>query len=445
MQQELWDILFIDLNMMNYDDTIEFLYTQVPMFQRIGANAYKPGLDTSRRLDDIFGNPHKNYKTIHVAGTNGKGSVSHTLASILQKSGYKVGLYTSPHLVDYRERIRVNGEKISKKYVIDFVERFKSCNFNGHPSFFELTMMMAFDYFSYENVDIAVIEVGLGGRLDSTNIIFPIACVITNISFDHMQFLGDTLPKIASEKAGIIKNGIPTVIGEADGEVKDVFENKAAEVGAPIIFAQDNMMIKSYERNGHYLDFDTYCYGKISYELSGDCQIHNANTVLNVIPILRSQGLRIPDKAISEGFHNVCEISGLMGRWMQIAESPRTICDTGHNIGGFKYISEQLKRECCGTLRIVIGFVNDKDVNHILDILPKTAKYYFTKASVPRAMECDKLANLAITKGLKGNAYDNVADAYSEAVKESATTDMIYVGGSTFVVADLLSLLQISR
>lgn len=430
---------------MNYEDTLHFLYTQVPMFQRIGAGAYKPGLDTSIKLDNLFGNPHKNYKTIHVGGTNGKGSVSHTLASILQESGYKVGLYTSPHLVDFRERIRVNGKMIPKNEVTDFVEKYLNSGFEGHPSFFELTMMMAFDYFSREKVDIAVIEVGLGGRLDSTNIISPIMSIITNISFDHVQFLGDTLPKIASEKAGIIKHNTPVVIGEAIGEVKNVFINKANEMEAPATFAQDSNQILSSRREGNNLILDTIGYGSVTDELSGDYQIHNANTILNALTILKSQGLQITDNAVKRGFENVCEISGLMGRWMQIGSSPRVICDTGHNIGGFEYIANQLKNEQYSTLHIVIGFVSDKDVNHILDLLPKNAHYYFAQASVPRAMKCTDLANLASKKGLHGATFSNVADAYHEAQKNSATTDLIYVGGSTFIVADLLSMLGISR
>lgn len=412
------------------------------MFQRIGADAYKPGLDTSRSLDDLFGNPHRNYKTIHVAGTNGKGSVSHTIASILQESGYKVGLYTSPHLIDFRERIRVNGQMIPETDVTNFVEKYLKSGFNGHPSFFELTMMMAFDYFSRENVDIAVIEVGLGGRLDSTNIITPILSIITNISFDHTQFLGNTLPAIAAEKAGIIKHGVPVVIGEAEGDVRKVFLDKAKEVDAPIVFAQENAQIKSYKRTNNTLVLDTLHNGELVYELSGDCQTHNANTILNALPLLKDMGLNITDKAIADGFSNVCELTGLMGRWMQLSSCPRVICDTGHNIGGFQYIVEQLKNESYSNLHIVLGFVNDKDVNHILELLPKDATYYFTQASIPRAMDSAHLASLAAEKGLHGNSFPNVPNAFKEALKNCADTDLIYVGGSTFVVADLLSLLK---
>ncbi len=431
---------------MNYEETLHFLYTQIPMFQRIGAGAYKPGLDTSIKLDNLFGNPHRNYKTIHVGGTNGKGSVSHTLASILQESGYKVGLYTSPHLVDFRERIRVNGMMIPENEVTSFVEKYLSSGFDGQPSFFELTMMMAFNYFSQEKVDIAVIEVGLGGRLDSTNIITPILSIITNISLDHVQFLGDTLPKIAAEKAGIIKQDIPVIIGEAEGDVKKVFQAKAEEVKAPITFAQDNQLISSYHREAGELILDTASYGTLIDELSGDCQVHNANTILNALPILKLQcGLNITDEAVHNGFKRVCEISGLMGRWMQVGESPRIICDTGHNIGGFRYIAKQLRNERYTNLHIVIGFVSDKDVNHILDLLPCNARYYFAQASVPRAMKSTDLAALAKSKRLCGEVFEKVAEAYSAALKNSTATDLIYVGGSTFIVADLLSMLKISR
>ena len=427
---------------MTYQETIDYIYTQVPMFQRIGSKAYKPGLETSRQLDDMFGNPHKQFPCIHVAGTNGKGSVSHTLASILQESGHKVGLYTSPHLIDFRERIRVNGEMIPEQCVVEFVENFLKSNFNGNPSFFELTTTMAFDYFRREKVDIAVIEVGLGGRLDCTNIITPILSIITNISFDHTQFLGNTLAAIAGEKAGIIKHGIPVVIGEADGEVRRVFESKALSEHSPIVFASENCLIKEWNKNHENLVLSTIGYGIIIDELAGDCQLKNANTVLNSIPLLRSAGLKITDSAIHSGFSNVCKIAGLMGRWTAIRKSPDVVCDTGHNIGGFQYITHQLREIDCSRLRIVIGFVSDKDVSHILELLPSDAEYYFTQASVPRAMDCHTLASLASERHLRGRCFASVAEAYNMALKESAATDFIYVGGSTFVVADLLSLMK---
>ena len=430
---------------MNYKETIDFLFTQVPMFQRIGGQAYKPGLHTTRALDDLFGNPHRAFRTIHVGGTNGKGSTSHTLASILQLSGYRVGLYTSPHLLDFRERIRVNGEMIPEECVVDFVERYRRSGFEGEPSFFELSTIMAFDYFRSAGVDIAVIEVGLGGRLDCTNIITPLLSIITNISFDHTQFLGDTLPAIAREKAGIIKPGVPVVIGEAEGEVREVFAEKAALGGSTIAFACEDEGLLTCEGENGNLRLKTRDFGTLEYELCGDCQKKNAATILTALPLLRKAGLNLPQDAIAGGFARVCEISGLMGRWMTVASHPTVICDTGHNTGGFAYIARQLRRVECTALRIVIGFVSDKDVSHILEMLPQCATYYFTRASVPRAMDCHTLAGLAAAKGLHGRSYPTVGQAYNEALKESATTDFIYVGGSTFVVADLLALLKAAK
>ena len=427
---------------MNYKETIDFLFTQVPMFQRIGSGAYKPGLQNTIALDNIFGNAHRTFRTIHVAGTNGKGSVSHTIASILQKSGYRVGLYTSPHLLDFRERIRVNGEMIPEEKVVDFVSRYRTCGFDGVPSFFELSTIMAFDHFRSEKVDIAVIEVGLGGRLDCTNIISPILSIITNISFDHTQFLGNTLSEIASEKAGIIKPGIPVVIGEAEGEVRQVFADKATLEDSPIVFAEDDRQILAHSKENGNLRLKTRDFGIIVDELSGDCQLKNANTILSALPLLREAGLNISDQAIKEGFAHVCEISGLMGRWMTVGTNPMVICDTGHNTGGFAYISAQLHAVKCTALRIVIGFVSDKDVSHVLAMLPRDATYYFAQASVPRAMDCHTLAALAEKEGLTGRSFSTVAEAYDTAIKESATSDFVYVGGSTFIVADLLALLK---
>lgn len=427
---------------MNYKETIDFLFTQVPMFQRIGSGAYKPGLQNTIALDNIFGNAHRTFRTIHVAGTNGKGSVSHTIASILQKSGYRVGLYTSPHLLDFRERIRVNGEMIPEEKVVDFVSRYRTCGFDGVPSFFELSTIMAFDHFRSEKVDIAVIEVGLGGRLDCTNIISPILSIITNISFDHTQFLGNTLSEIASEKAGIIKPGIPVVIGEAEGEVRQVFADKATLEDSPIVFAEDDRQILAHSKENGNLRLKTRDFGIIVDELSGDCQLKNANTILSTLPLLREAGLNISDQAIKEGFAHVCEISGLMGRWMTVGTNPMVICDTGHNTGGFAYISAQLHAVKCTALRIVIGFVSDKDVSHVLAMLPRDATYYFAQASVPRAMDCLTLATLAEKAGLTGRSFSTVAEAYDTAIKESATSDFVYVGGSTFIVADLLALLK---
>lgn len=430
---------------MDYQDTLHFLYNQLPMFQRVGGAAYKEGLDTSLELDTIFNHPHQAYKTIHVAGTNGKGSVSHTLASILQQCGYKVGLYTSPHLVDFRERIRVNGKMIPKRYVTDFIDNFLHTAHSCSPSFFELTMMMAFDYFRAERVDFAVIEVGLGGRLDSTNIISPILSVITNISFDHMQFLGNTLPAIAREKAGIIKSGVPVVIGEAKGEVKKVFSQRATQVGAPIFFAEESPEISGDKRVNDTFLLTTEHFGSITDELSGDCQLKNANTILHAVMQLKAQGISIPDTAVAEGFQGVCQISGLMGRWMVIDHSPRTVCDTAHNVGGMKYIVRQLASEHYAHLHIVLGFVKDKDISGILSMMPTGATYYFTNADIPRALPCNQLMQMAHDNGLKGESFLSVASAYETARLAADTQDMIYIGGSTYTVADLLTYLKISR
>ena len=372
---------------MTYQETIEYLYNQLPVYQRVGGIAYKEGLDNSLALDTYFAHPHTKYKTIHIAGTNGKGSTSHLLAAILQEAGYKVGLYTSPHLVDFRERIRVNGEKISQQYVVDFVEKHREYFEPVEPSFFELTMMMSFLYFADMHVDVAIIEVGLGGRLDSTNIITPDLSVITNISFDHMQFLGNTLEKIASEKAGIIKKDIPVIIGEAEGEIKTVFADTAERVGAPILFAEDEHIIQSSLRTASGWLFDTKYYLHLKGELSGYAQIKNAATVLCAVKELQKIGYTIPSKAVYNGFAYVTKLTGLMGRWQILQElHPKIVCDTGHNVAGMKYIAEQLANEKCDTLHIVLGMVNDKDIASILELLPRKAIYYFTKASVPRAM-----------------------------------------------------------
>lgn len=424
--------------MKNYNDAIEFLYTSVPMFQKVGASAYKPGLDTVKLLDEKLGNPHRRYKTIHIAGTNGKGSTAHTLAAILQSAGYRVGLYTSPHLVDFRERIRVNGEMISHDAVVNFVTRYRAMSLDCHPSFFELTMIMAFEYFATEQVDIAVIETGLGGRLDSTNIINPILSIITNISFDHTAFLGDTLESIAREKAGIIKERVPVVIGEAKGGVKDVFKQKAEEQQSPIIFAQDTSCFDCVETIKDGLLYKNTIYGDIVGELMGDCQPKNTATILTALSQLKKCEINLTPQSIKEGFINVGKLTGLMGRWMILRQNPCVVCDTGHNVGGWQYLSPRLK-SISGTLHMIIGFVNDKDVSHILEMMPINAKYYFTNASIERAMPAAKLAQLAAKCGLQGDAYSTVDEAYSQALNNAVTTDTIFVGGSTFVVADLLS------
>lgn len=425
--------------MKEYNDAIEFLYTSMPMFQRVGASAYKPGLDTVNLLDEKFGTPHKNYLTIHIAGTNGKGSTAHTLAAILQSAGYRVGLYTSPHLVDFRERIRVNGRMISRDAVVDFVNRYRAMSLECYPSFFELTMTMAFEYFAREKVDIAVIETGLGGRLDSTNIITPILSVITNISFDHTAFLGNTLESIASEKAGIIKPSVPVVIGEAQDSVREVFQQKADEQRVPIYFAEDVAPFDSIEPLQDGLLYKNTPYGDIIGELMGDCQPKNAATILTALPLLAECGIKVSAQSVKDGFAHVGSLTGLMGRWMTLHRNPHVVCDTGHNVGGWQYLSRRLK-SIDGTLHMIIGFVNDKDVSHILEMMPKTARYYLTNAQIERAMPVAQLAEIATECGLVGEQFPSVEDAYNAALANASTEDTIFIGGSTFIVADLLSL-----
>lgn len=410
---------------MTYKQATQYLFNSALLFQNLGAAAYKDGLENTLALDEHFGHPHRQYHTIHVGGTNGKGSVCHTLAAILQAQGYRVGLYTSPHLVDFRERIKVNGKMISEKRVIDFVEKERSFFEPLHPSFFELATALAFQYFAEQKVDYAVIEVGLGGRLDCTNIITPILSVITNISFDHIQFLGDTLPKIASEKAGIIKPGIPVCIGEnVSREVKEVFANKAKEVGAPIAFAEDEALNTKI---------------KVKRALQGLCQEKNEATILTSVRLLQKQGLDISNEAIKKGFAEVCTMTGLMGRWQILNKKPLTICDTAHNVGGLEYIFRHLTFLPHPHLHLVFGMVSDKDVNKVLTMLPKeNTSYYFTQASVERAMPAEEVCNKAKAIGLQGTAYSNVASAYNAARSNASSDDIIYIGGSTFVVADML-------
>lgn len=409
---------------MDYQDTLTYLYNSTPMFQQVGGSAYKEGLENTLALDEHFGHPHRKFRTIHVAGTNGKGSCSHTIAAILQEAGYSVGLYTSPHLVDFRERIRVNGQPIPEEYVIRFVEE-KRCFFEPlHPSFFELTTAMAFRYFADVEIDVAVIEVGLGGRLDCTNIIHPDLCIITNISLDHTQFLGNTLPQIAREKAGIIKSGIPVVIGETTPETKSVFQKRAGEVNAPIYFTEEN---------------GREDYPGIEYELKGLYQKKNSRTILTALPLLKEAGYRLDEQSVRRGFAHVTELTGLMGRWQKLQNHPTLICDTGHNVGGITYIVEQLKQQAFHNLHIIIGMVNDKDIQGVLALLPEDAIYYFTQASVKRALPANDLQKLAESAGLKGNCYPDVPSAVRAAQEKSLPEDFIFVGGSSFIVADLLA------
>lgn len=427
---------------MNYKETLNYLYNSTPVFEHVGAVAYKEGLQNTQALDEHFNHPHTKFKTIHVAGTNGKGSCSHTLASILQEAGYRVGLYTSPHLVDFRERIRVNGLCISEQRVIDFVEQERSFFEPLHPSFFELTTALAFKYFEEQKVDIAVIEVGLGGRLDCTNIITPVLSVITNISFDHTQFLGNTLQQIASEKAGIIKTGVPVIIGEYTEETRPVFEEKAKEAGAKIIFAEDGPAVVSSHALAHsgrkyYLANGTTLEG----DLVGDYQEKNMNTILAACGQLHKAGVITDKNIITKGVANVCRNTHLMGRWQTLSEHPKVVCDTGHNAGGWKWLAPQIARQKCDTLRIVFGMVDDKDVNAVLSMLPKNAIYYWTQASSKRAISAVKVAELAQQHNLTGRIFETVQDAYNAATSEAGKNDMIFVGGSSYIIADLLTFL----
>lgn len=434
---------------MNYKETCEYLFNQTPMFESQGISGYKEGLDNTLALDRHFGHPHQSYATIHVGGTNGKGSVSHTIASVLQECGYRVGLYTSPHLVDFRERIRVNGTPISQEYVVTFVDQERSFFEPLKPSFFEVTTAMAFKYFKEMNVDIAVIEVGLGGRLDCTNIITPLVSVITNISFDHMQLLGDTLAKIAAEKAGIIKRGVPVVIGHADNETRPVFEAKAREMDSPIVFGDDEQAITLAEPkpNGG-MHYETKFFGPLDGDLGGIYQKENLNTALHALRALSKQGYLSECKEpsskekglyeLAEGVGHVIEHTGLLGRWQVVQQEPKVVCDTGHNVGGWQYLSRQLKQVTCRQMHIVFGMVNDKDVNGVLELLPKDAIYYFTKSNSKRALTEQALRTLAIRHGIKGQTFPTVKEAYDAAIKTAQKDDFIFVGGSSYVVGDFL-------
>ncbi len=419
---------------MNYEETIDYLYTRHPAFQRIGAGAYKPGLGTARALDMAFGCPHAKYPTIHIAGTNGKGSTAHTLAAILQSAGYRTGLYTSPHLFDFRERIRVNGQMIPCGAVVDFVARYRAMDLDVDPSFFELTMTMAFDWFAAMQVDVAVIETGLGGRLDSTNIITPCLSVITNISKDHTAFLGETLVEIAAEKAGIIKPGVPVVIGEADGAVRQVFVDKAASTGAPITFAQPVEAVL----HDDYIEYTPTPYGRLRGELTGIYQVKNTATILAALDCLTKQFDRVDNSAVADGMAHVVEKTGLMGRWMKVGDSPRVICDTGHNEGGWQYISRQL-RSAGGRHHLIIGFVNDKDVSAILDsvaTIPDT-EIYMTRPSVERGMPVSRLARLAAEHGITGKTFPSLQLALNAAKSAVKGDETILIAGSNFLISDL--------
>jgi len=404
---------------MTYKETTNWMFSQLPMFQMQGASAYKKDLTNTYLLVNQLNHPEKKFKSIHVAGTNGKGSTSSMIASILQEAGYKVGLYTSPHLKDFRERIRINGELISEEFVVDFIAENKSFFEENELSFFEMTVGLAFDYFAKEAVDVAVIEVGMGGRLDSTNIITPLVSVITNIGFDHTQFLGDTLAKIAFEKAGIIKQNIPVVIGEYTEETKAVFFEKAVSEVAPIYFAQDLPRV-------------TY-----ACALLGDYQEFNKKTVIQAIELVQSE-FNIEEEHIKLGLKNVIQNTGLLGRWQILSKKPFVVCDTAHNSHGLKIVLNQVQKHDFDTLHVVLGVVNDKDLDSILPLFPKKAKYYFCKPNVPRGLAAKILQEKAFDFGLKGEVYNSVSEAYQAATDLVRATDFIYIGGSTFVVAEIV-------
>jgi dihydrofolate synthase/folylpolyglutamate synthase len=406
---------------MNYQETINWMFNQLPMYQLQGASAYKKDLTNAYLLANHLGNPEKNLKCIHVAGTNGKGSTSHMLASIFQEAGYTVGLYTSPHLKDYRERIKINGEEISEDFVCEFINKNKTFFEANDMSFFEMTVGLAFDYFAKEKVDIAIIEVGMGGRLDATNIITPLVSVITNIGLDHTQFLGNTLEAIAFEKAGIIKPAIPVVIGEYTNETKPVFETKAKENNSEIYFASDLI----HER--------------FPSDLIGDYQVHNKKTVLQTIAIINSQKeFKIYETDIKSGLLNVVKNTKLQGRWQQLGEFPKIICDTAHNKNGLEIVMKQIQKEKYDTLHIILGVVNDKDLDEILPLFPKEAIYYFCKPNIPRGLDAKILQEKAAGFNLKGEVFNSVSESYNKALQNASKSDFIYIGGSTFVVAEIL-------
>lgn len=405
---------------MNYQETLDYLFEQLPMYQRVGNAAYKTDLNNTIELCNLLENPQRKFKSIHIAGTNGKGSTSHMLASILHEAGYKVGLYTSPHLKDFRERIKVNGEMISQKYVINFVETHKVEFEKINLSFFEWTVGLAFDYFVSSQVDIAIIETGLGGRLDSTNVILPELSIITNIGLDHTQFLGDTYKQIASEKAGIIKQNVPVVIGETQEEVKSVFLDKANELHCKISFADKEIA------------------DLLESDLKGKYQAKNIKTSLQAVKVLQQLGWAISQIAVEKGLTQVVKNTGLLGRWQQLGESPKIICDTGHNEAGIEYIVKQLEEEEYKKLYIVFGVVNDKSLSKVLKMLPKSAYYYFCEANIPRALSVDILYKQAKQLELEGEMIKDVRTALDTAIRNSNRDDLIFVGGSTFVVAEIV-------
>lgn len=426
-----------------YQEALDYLYSQLPMFTKVGASAYKTDLHNTVALLQQLNNPQHTFKTIHVAGTNGKGSTSHILAAILQQAGYKTGLYTSPHLLDFRERIRINGQVAPEDFVVKFTHDMRPFIDSIAPSFFELTVAMAFEYFSQEKVDIAIIEVGLGGRLDSTNVITPELSVITNISFDHKNILGDTLPQIAFEKAGIIKEGIPVVISETQSEIQQVFVNKAADMNAPIFFADQEWMVDGSDIKGNHLELtvlDTRQNKMYRFrmDLSGQYQEKNVMGVLSAVKQLQQKGWHITWEQVSAALSQVRKLTGLRGRWEVVSEHPLTVMDVGHNEAGIREVVQQLEHVNYQHLHIVTGFVKDKEVENVLPLFPVTATYYFCRAQLPRAMDEVALAEMGARQGLQGRAYESVQAALQAARQHAKPEDMILVCGSFFIVAEAL-------
>ena len=429
---------------MTYKETIEFMYAKLPMFHREGKAAYKANLDNIKRLAKELGNPESNLKTIHVAGTNGKGSTSHMLASVLQHAGYKTGLFTSPHLIDFRERIKINGSMVPENEIVDFIEKNKHLIEEIEPSFFEMTTALAFDFFYRQKVDIAVIETGLGGRLDATNIIKPLISVITNISYDHTDILGETLDLIAVEKAGIIKKGVPVILGKIENNIHYVFENKASELGSKLVDSSN--LFKSIEipkqsqlkQQISIMNIETLAEVDYELDLLGNYQAMNLQTVLASISELRLLDIKIDKTAEYSGLANAAQTTGLMGRWQVLGQSPLIIADTGHNEDGLKQTMQQLEIVSHQNVHIVLGFVKEKSIEKILPLFPKEATYYFTKANIPRALDEKQLAEMALKSGLRGNSFGTVKSALYAAKMAANTKDVIYIGGSTFIVAEAL-------
>lgn len=429
---------------MNYSQTIDFLFTSLPAFENQGAGAYKPGLDHVSAFCRHLGNPQRNFFTVHVAGTNGKGSVAHIVAAVLQQAGYRVGLYTSPHLKDFRERIRVDGEMIPKQKVVNFVNKHHDKMVELELTFFEMTTAMAFDYFAQSDVEVAVIETGLGGRLDATNIIVPLVSVVTNIGLEHTDLLGDTLPKIAREKAGIIKKSVPLVLGEGNRCYNPVFEEVAAQNKSRVIYAENEFVCTGHSFDGKYRHFtlerkrDGYAYN-VELDMAGEYEMPNLVTATAVIDYLHEETpLTISRRAYLEGVRDAAARTNLQGRWQTLCEKPLTICDTGHNAHGIKLVADQLSRLDCKKLYCVIGFVRDKDLAHILPLLPKQAEYIFTQAAGERALPAAELTAKAAIYGLHGETVEKVEDAVARARELATDEDVIFIGGSTFVVAEAL-------